>query len=362
MRQNVTPDRVSPTVESYFRVPPVWIGGKPDASIANSQLPAWGHQTVLEHSMLCGIKARVQRDGLFVFDFTDFAPATFVVIPGYVKPKLPYTIPKEHTDAQNKAEEIAVYRAQIMNAHQAFFSTAESIITRSSSDLGFPVNAWNTFKSIDFYGVPAYNNDTHNERAVARDVLNNIYGIEDDYLRERNSIGINVAKLSFDLLDQIAASRQAISMVEGAYMAACRLEEKRFGESIVLGWTVCEQLINIAWKQLLDSKKVHESENLMTNKRIEKLIGRDYTASVIIEILEIQGVISAKLYRKLEISRKARNKWAHEMKSPGEAEVRACLSAFQAFLKQLLSVDLNLNNGSRGGVPEWPIWMLERLK
>jgi hypothetical protein len=358
-RPNVTPDRVSPSVEGYFRVPPVWIGEQPHSSASNALLLAWGHETVLRHSMACGIKVRVQRDGLFVFDFTRFPPATYIVIPGYVSPESSHRAPKEHRAAEEEAERIAVYRAQIMNAHQACLTTAEALVAHRGAAMGYAVNAWNTFKSIDLDTIPAYYDDTEDERRVARNIYNNSYQLRRDQQLSRRLLELDVVTKSFDLLDQIlASSPPAIAMVEGAYMAACRSVEKRFGERVVLGWTVCEQLISIAWRRLLDTKKSAGGAKMMTGKRIEKLTGRDYTASVMTEVLELNGLLSAEVYGWLEIGRKARNAWAHSMQTPNEIDVYACVSASRALFKQLLGIDLVLQTGGRGGVPLWPIWML----
>lgn len=358
-RPNVEPDRVSPTVASYFRIPPVWVEALPDASVAKAPPFAWCHETVLRHTMACGIRVRVQRDGLFAFDFTGYPPATYTLIPGYVHGDTPYKAPKEHQAAEEQAEHIAVFRAQILNAHQACLATAEALVRRRGAAMGYPVNAWNTFKSIKLDAVPPYHDDVEDERAVARNIYNNSYRIARAREISRRVIELDVVAKSLDLLDHVlASSPSAVAMVEGAYMAASRAVEKRFGESVVLGWTVCEQLISIAWGRLLDSRKAAGATNLMTGKRKEKLTGRDYTASVMTEMLELSGVLSAEVYGWLETGRKARNAWAHAMRTPGAADVHACVSAARALFKQLLGIDLVLQTGGRGGVPQWPIWML----
>jgi len=225
--------------------------------------------------------------------------------------------------------------------------------------MGYPVNAWNTFKSLDLEFVPEYRDDSEDPRAVARNVYNNSYQVISDSDLARRLVELDVIEASLDLLDQIlAAPPGTVAMVEGAYMAASRAAEKRFGESIVLGWTVCEQLVSIAWRRLLDSEKGEGGENRTPRKRIEKPIGRDHSASVMTEALELNGVISAEVYGWLETGRKARNAWAHAMKVPAQAEVRACLSAARSLFRELLAIDLRLQSGGRGSVPQWPIWML----
>ncbi|MBB4098304.1 hypothetical protein [Sphingomonas kyeonggiensis] len=359
IRPGIVPDRVSAPVAAYFRIPPIWIDQSPPFSPTQARPLAWGHAVVLRRVMRCGIEVRVQRDGLFAFDFTDFPPASYTLVPGFVHPESPHLIPEEHSAAEEQAEAIAVYRAQIMNAHQACFTTAEALVRGRGAAMGYPVNAWNTFKSLDLELVPEYRDDTEDPRAVARNVYNNSYQVIGDRDLARRLVELDVIEASLDLLDQIlAAPPGTVPMVEGAYMAASRAAEKRFGESIVLGWTVCEQLVSIAWRRLLDSEKGEGAENRTPRKRIEKPIGRDHSASVMTEALELNGVISAEVHGWLETGRKARNAWAHAMKVPAQAEALACLLAARSLFRELLAIDLRLQSGGRGSVPQWPIWML----
>jgi hypothetical protein len=80
-------------------------------------------------------------------------------------------------------------------------------------------------------------------------------------------------------LDRILSNGEValIQLVEGAYMAACRSGEKRFGEAVVLAWAVCEQLISSAWNNLLEEIKAsQDTGERMPRDRREKLTGRDY--------------------------------------------------------------------------------------
>ena len=94
----------------------------------------------------------------------------------------------------------------------------------------------------------------------------------------------------------------------------------------------------------------------MPKDRRSKLAGRDYTASVMVEMLELNGVLNHDLFRKLEVARKARNKWAHEMREPREGEVWACLSAVELLMDTILGIPFRVSGNGRGGVPQWPVW------
>ncbi len=363
---SIVPDRVSAAVEGYFRIPPVWIGEAPHPTEAATLNPAVHHSVVLRRTLKSGVEVLVQRDGTFLFDFSTWPLAPLTIILGFIipHPSEPYIASPEHVRAAEIAESIAVFRAQVMNAHQACLATSEWIVRGRGGAMGFPVTAWNTHKAISFETPPAYCVDPEDMHATARNSYNMVAGRTPAEAPYRQTIELDVVSYSLDILDKLLLrnERSVIDLVEGAYISACRSREKRFGESVTIGWTVCEQLVTLAWRKLLEDAK-SESVNLperMTKRRIDKLTGRDYSASVMVEFLELSGRIDLKLYNLLEKTRKARNAWAHEMKAPGEEELYSCRDAISALFAQVLGIRLWLNGTGRGGVPEWPIWFWDQ--
>lgn len=352
-------DRVGPVVEGYFHLPPVWVGTAPEPEQVQVLNPAVHHAAAYCATMRCGIDVRVNRDGLFLFDFTRWALAPPVVIPGFIKPTPPYYAPPEHQEAENLAEAAAIIRAQVMNAHQVCLVTARWQLTHSSGSFGYPVTAWSTHKALTLDTPPAYWDDVESHHALAHNLVNNRDHVVRERAAARHILPVNIVQRSLELLDDILVigDLSTLRLIEGGFIAMNRRREKRFGEAITLGWTVCEQLISLAWRRLLNGMRDTASDR-MSKERRKKLTGRDYTASVMTELLEIHGDIDPELFRMLEVARKARNAWAHEMRSPHEAEIRFCLVAAERLLKQLLNVDAQFSNGSgRGGVPQWPVWM-----
>jgi hypothetical protein len=122
-------------------------------------------------------------------------------------------------------------------------------------------------------------------------------------------------------------------------------------------------MISIAWKAMLDRTNGNgDTRERMSRERRKKLTGRDYTASVMVEMLEVNGQIDHELYKLLETARKARNSWAHDMKSPTDSALRACSRAVEQLFKQVLDITISLQYGGRGGVPQWPIWLWEEAR
>ena len=360
----IQPDTVTPAVEGYFRIPAVWIGEKPDDVSVLELNPQIHHAVVVKQDLGSGIKVSVQHDGTFLFDFSSWKHAPQILIPGYKTPGpgIPHRQPNETEDAVSKSERYAVLRAQVMNVHQSCLATAERLIKRSSSGMGLPLTAADTLKGLNFGDCIVYRYDAGNPRALVRNVLNNKDKVAQQRPFHRYVLEIGVITLSLDLLDQILSSEDTalIQMVEAVYLAACRYAEGRLGEAVTLAWGVCEQLLSIAWDTLINDTR---DGGRMPRIRRAKLKGRDYTASVMTEMLELGMRIGDDLYGDLEEARKARNQWAHEMSEPSSAQVLHAIRAVEGLFKQIKGIDHSLPlNSPSPGVPGWNVWVWEAAK
>ena len=360
---SIQPDRVSPAVEGYFRIPAVWVSKEPDPESVSILNPDIHHAVVFEMILNCGIEVRVQRDGTFLFDFSSWPLAPPVIIPGYRIPnkESSYRIPSETSKAENEAENYAVLRAQVMNVHQACLTTSEKAVKNRSAAMGLPVTSWNTLKGLTFDTALSYRDDIEDIHALARNVLNNKDRVQRTHPFQRHVLEKEVIEHSFKLLDQILSLEDAtlIQWIEVAYIATCRYTEKRFGETVVLAWSVCEQLLSLAWDTLQNDIK---AGNRMTPKRKKKLEGKDYTASVIIESLEINNRLDYSLYELLEDVRRSRNAWAHKMRVPEENDAIKAVRAVEGLFWDVKGICLSLSFSGRGGVPQWSIWMWNQVR
>jgi hypothetical protein len=225
--------------------------------------------------------------------------------------------------------------------------------------MGFPVTAWSTLRSIGIGHPVPYHDDVEGVHALAMNVLDGKYASA-FMPRERRVLEVDVVAHSFRALDQVLSLQDGkfIPIVEAAYQAASRAVELRFGESIAVGWTACEQLVSDEWKGIVASS---ESRSQIGGGRKKKLEGRDYTASVKVEILELQGRLTPSLYRNLETARKARNDWAHDMKVPDIGKVQACQEAIRDLLA-VKGIQLTLPYGFRPGAgAAWPLEVFKQV-
>ena len=340
----------------------MWVGARPEPQSVIVLNPRVHHEIVLRKQLKSGVEAVVQRDGTFLFDFSSWTLAPSILIPGYEIPTVgePYIPTAESANAEESAEGHAILRAQAMNVHQACLSTSELVVRQRTAAMGFPITSWNTHKGLDFH-APSYEEDSEDIRKLARNAINNKDLVANKDLINRRVLELDVVDHSLDSLDTILSANDPhlIQIVETVYTAACRGVEKRSGEAITLAWSACEQLLSMAWKGLLDNERFRRR---MPKKRREKFRGRDYSASHILEILELFDFIDYDLYKSLDAIRKARNNWIHELKFPADFEVGQAISAVQDLLNQTKNVYLYLQSGGRGGVPQWNKWVWNQVR
>ena len=296
---------------------------------------------------------RVQRDGTFLFDFSSWEHAPQIMIPGYRTPGpgVPHRQPTETTDANIKSEKYAVLRAQVMNVHQACVATSERILKRRSSLLGLPLTSDDLLRGLTFDQCLFYSDST-NARSLARNALNNRYEGSRKGQFPRHVLEAEIIHDSLDRLDHIllAEDPALIQMAEAAYLAGCRYAEGRSGEAITLAWSVCEQLISTVWKRFLTESS---PKSRMTRKRLDRLTGGAYTASVMTEFLELEGRIEHDVYQHLDEARKGRNNWVHDMKEPDNSQVRHSIQAVEGLLQNVHGIRLSLSLSSPSIRPIW---------
>ena len=360
---HIEPDRVNAVVEGYFRIPAVWIGSAP-ANPAVETGMLLGRQIVYKATLSCGIDAYAMRNGLFLFDFLRSRIGEVVRVPGYERPAtLPYTPPRSYSVAEAKAEQVSLLRAQIMNVHQACLISSEYVVKCRSAAMGFPITAWSTLHSLGITHPVPYHDDVEGVHALAMNVLDGKYASA-FVPGQRRVLEVEVVANSFESLDTVLSLEggRYIPIVEAAYQSACRSMELRSGESLAIGWTACEQLVSDEWKQLLASNDVGRPDGAkITRDRKKKLLGRDYTASVMVEMLELHGRLTDGLYKNLEIARKARNNWAHDMAIPSGGDTFACQQAIQELLARK-GIQLWLQPGFRGpGGAAWPLSVFQQM-
>ncbi len=352
------PPRQTPSVEGYFRVPPIWIDQEPNPETTESFSQQIYHEVVLEKTLDSNITVQSLRDGTFLFDFSSYPFTPPVTIPGYPYPGpgTPFQPPSEASAAEESAEKNTEIRASIINVHQVCLTTSERLLKNRFAQMGFPIDAQETQKGRSFSEAAHYGGGHGDIHSLTRNIANKIYVNSPDTPYPRRVVELDVVKKSLQLLDEILLrdDPSVLYMITSLHSAARSYTGRKYGESVVVAWSVCEQMISSAWNAILDDEQLSER---MPSPRRKKLNGRDYTASVITEFLEIMNVIDHETYNQLNAVRKSRNDWAHQLKEPTAQHVHVAIDSAQRLLSKFKGVDILLSlTGPGPGVPSWFIY------
>ncbi len=123
---------------------------------------------------------------------------------------------------------------------------------------------------------------------------------------KRNIISLSKIETAFRTLKSLIGNNQLFNSLSLLIDSFTHLLKFELNESFILSWVLIEQYLNYVWNYLLDSKNI-------SNKRKEKLNGREFTAHVKINILALLGILEEEEYRDVNKMRKNRNELMHEI-------------------------------------------------
>lgn len=333
---------------SYFYMPPAWIGSTPgtlELRHPNSNLV----KVVCSRQLPVGIRIDAHRDGVFTFDFTGWPEGRPITIPAYTEVG-GQRLPEHILEARKLAEQHRYQCMSVMNAHLACLSTAMSraqglgvavrqVITPSA----YFTTHWQGNRRV-LLGIEP--NDPVLAYVAAHFRLDpDIQG-----KRTRIVIQLDTVKHSFDLLDKILTSAvpDALLLTKLIYLAATNYYEHDFPTALTLSWTVCEKLLRIIWDSYIASSHAPIGAAGKPKERINKerkkmLTGRDFTASVMSEVLELAGPLKHEIYRKLSEVRRRRNAWLHSMEPISGMIAREGIRAAELFFKEVSQIELDVH-------------------
>jgi Rad3-related DNA helicase len=145
------------------------------------------------------------------------------------------------------------------------------------------------------------------------------------------------------LLDELLGSRA----IDGARTAALLLraakaaEDEEYGLALIIAWSLSEQMLNAHWVKYIERQGASKA-------RIKKLQERDWTAGVVTETLSIAKELSDELYTELNAVRRARNRWAHELRPIAEDEAHRAVKLAGSMLTSVGGFSLALRPWRRG--------------
>ena len=340
------PEMLPSTNHSYFHLPPAWVGTPPsDDELAH---PTNDLIKIVASKLLSsGIKIDAYRDGVFVFDFTGWPDGRPIPIPAHTieggKKR-----PAQVTKAEKEAAEHLNKCMSAMNAHLACMSTGmarvqghslwiRQIVTPSSYFTTHWVNGQRWLKGIS----------GHYDPMLAYVSAN--YRLEDDIQKRRGRTAIRLETFEYacDLLERIVTSEvpDMLQLTNLIYFAAINYAQHDFPMALTLAWAVCEKLLRVVWDDYITKNSSLKEEDgkvttIINSDRKKNLLGPDFTASVISEVLALAGPLKHETYVKLSNARKARKHWLHNLTPISTTAASACIQIAELFLKEVSGIEL----------------------
>jgi hypothetical protein len=126
------------------------------------------------------------------------------------------------------------------------------------------------------------------------------------------------------LADAVSRLGKCVEADDGRALKLCALlnfavgslEDHDYSRCLVTCWGVIEALLSKRWDNYLlgiADRDEGGGKKFINKERRGKLTSNDYTASIIIENLSLLDKLTFQEYSVIEIVRKARNKWMHEL-------------------------------------------------
>ena len=341
--------RVTNASVAYYHLPPVWIGNDPFKEGATPSRQSLS-EVVFTKALSSSIRVQVCRDGLFIFNFSDWGPGVPVTIPGW-KSSPGEKVPKAVQDAERKGEEHVYRRVEAMNAHLACLNSAISSCQLLGMSIGQVVSPsdvlnvhWRDSGGWEF-GLNPYWSPMHAYVTLQRNLLS---GGDPIQSRRNHVLSMETIEKSFEIFEALISSNvpDCLTMSAILLQSVKSHGEHDFSTSLTMSWTILEKLVSAIWEKMLEDNKSRVERDatisLIGSDRKKKLRGRDYTASARIEILSLLGHMNIKMYDDLNKVRTSRNDWLHNFEQVDENLASLAIQTAQRLFEQVAKIKLSL--------------------
>jgi hypothetical protein len=325
---------------AYYLWPAVWVGDarpEPGAQLDVRTLA----EEVRRRRLSSGVSVKVLREGMFIFDFSDWPPGR---------------TPSGDVTADIEAwSRLTACRTQVLNAHLACLYTAmfrrhgwvvEKMLVTPADLI--------KLESLDGQDM-AFNDNRVAWLALSRFPSTYAQHISPRFDLRLQSRGVLVHREAVeDSLELLATileheNEDALLLVDLLARSCKTFEEGHHSVCLTESWTVTEKALNLMWSRFLDENRGRTVEvggcsvPVIDKRRGEILEDhRSFTASVMAEVLCFANVLPHALYQGLSDVRKARNDWMHRLRAVSMQAARLSVRVAQEMLKVVEGIDLDV--------------------
>lgn len=285
----------------YFESPQVWVE---DERAKTEQLRRY--ETAWTRTGADEVVISFRRDGFVIFEFDRSPKFSGGAVSAHI---LDVGVPmsQEILAAENGRQNLVHQRIQYMNAFLLAMTSAVSTVHKMGSAVQQPVDPWNRLSAVCNAGkwdITTANTRYRLDFDVERPLVLQVEALED-------AIGVMDACMR-------EFGDQATLLLSLLYTASHQYRQHQYASAHMLGWCVTEALLNVIWKQLMSEAAIDEKagtgHTAINKDRRKLLMGRDFTASVVSQMLSLSQKIDDDLLTRLDDARRVRNLFAHDLK------------------------------------------------
>lgn len=305
---------------------PTWIGNRPESARRNDTV--WTAMGVHE------VPITALRDGFVIFEFDKSTAYAGGAVPAYTLPES-RRVPEHVINAENDRRDLGYRRLVYMNAFLAALHSAYSTIQKRGTLVQEPIDPTNYFGA---------------ERKLDGWQIFFDQGRRVDYpAEERDVLEIVTLTHSVDVLEKFSnaiGADRSLSILSLVYIACAQYSRHQFASAHLIAWSVVEALLNTLWLTLQgDVDAAAGGHTKMNADRKKLLAGRDYTASVISQILSITGKVDDETLSRLDEARRKRNWFAHTLKPIGSTDAGNTIRLATDMISKVASIRMTSQLG-----------------
>lgn len=267
-----------------------------------------------------------RRDGFIIFQFDKAKNYAGGEVPGF-QPVPGERWPAAFEKARDQREALAYRRFVYMNAFLAAFNSGMSVVQKTGGQVQAPLNPSNYFHAAFIGGV--WQIAAHTGGSVEPQVVRNI-----DIETLNHAVSVMMA------CDQLFGERglRPLALVQ---IACHHYALHQFETAHLLAWSVIEKQLHLLWARHLDELSAGEKPLTVINaKRRSQLTGRDYTASMISQMLSLAGKIDDTMLDALNRARDKRNKFAHMLADVNADDAGKAIRTATDFLSKIIGMQV----------------------
>jgi hypothetical protein len=170
----------------------------------------------------------------------------------------------------------------------------------------------------------------------------------DSMIMMRQVISIEIIRHVSSAFTKVVATPDLAKTLASFAKSLSEYKIGNYETSVVLSWFITEAALSHLWKSHIDSlnSELAEGRKRINRERRDFLTGRDFTISMVSNLLELWGVLPHSQFQDIDVVRGFRNKIVHSHSFlPGPTEAQLAMKTARALIQRIWGLQFTPNTG-----------------